>query len=165
MFIRKKRNSSGSVSIQILKKVNRRNILIKTVGSSKDKNEIELLYEEALKLIPELTNQPILDLFPSENSDNIFDTFVKNLSTNSVLCIGPELFIGKIFDYIGFSKITKDEILKYLVITRLINPGSKLKVIEYLKRYRNIDIDIMKIYRFMDKFHNKYKDEIEQVAL
>lgn len=43
MFIRKKRNSSGSVSIQILKKVNRRNILIKTVGSSKDKNEIELL--------------------------------------------------------------------------------------------------------------------------
>ena len=59
MFIRKKRNSSGSVSIQILKKVNRRNILIKTVGSSKDKNEIELLYEEALKLIPELTNQPI----------------------------------------------------------------------------------------------------------
>lgn len=164
MFIRKKRNSSGSVSIQILEKVNRRNILIKTVGSSKDKNEIELLYEEALKLIPELTNQPILDLFPSENSENIFDTFVKNLSTNSVLCIGPELFIGKIFDYIGFSKITKDEILKYLVITRLINPGSKLKVIEYLKRYRNIDIDIMKIYRFMDKFHNKYKDEIEQVA-
>lgn len=133
MFIRKKRNSSGSVSIQILEKVNRRNILIKTVGSSKDKNEIELFYEEALKLIPELTNQPILDLFPSENSENIFDTFVKNLSTNSVLCIGPELFIGKIFDYIGFSKITKDEILKHLVITRLINPGSKLKVIEYLK--------------------------------
>ena len=48
-------------------------------------------------------------------------------------------------DYIGFSKITKDEILKHLVITRLITPGSKLKVIEYLKRYRNIDIDIMKI--------------------
>ena len=99
MFIRKKRNSSGSVSIQILKKVNRRNILIKTVGSSKDKNEIELLYEEALKLIPELTNQPILDLFPSENSENIFDTFVKNLSqfnSHDVLlyCIGKNPLIS-----------------------------------------------------------------------
>lgn len=68
MFIHKKRNSSGSVSIQILEKVNRRNVLIKTVGSSKDNNEIELLYKQALKLIPELTNQTILDLFPSENT-------------------------------------------------------------------------------------------------
>ena len=92
MFIRKKRNSSGSVSIQILKKVNRRNILIKTVGSSKDKNEIELLYEEALKLIPELTNQPVLDLFPSENSENIFDTFVKNLSREPLIINYQEHF-------------------------------------------------------------------------
>ena len=30
------------------------NKLIKTIGSSKDKNEIEILYQEALKLIPQL---------------------------------------------------------------------------------------------------------------
>ncbi len=164
MFIRKKRNSSGSISVQILEKVDRKNKLIKTIGSSKDKNEIEILYQEALKLIPQLTSQPQLDLFPNENNENIFDTFVKNLSTNSIVCIGPELIIARLFDSIGFSKVVDDELLKHLVITRLINPGSKLKVIEYLKRYRNIDIDIMKIYRFMDKFHLKYKEEIEQIA-
>jgi hypothetical protein len=104
MFIRKKRNSSGSISVQILEKVDRKNKLIKTIGSSKDKNEIEILYQEALKLIPQLTSQPQLDLFPNENNENIFDTFVKNLSTNSIVCIGPELIIARLFDSIGFSK-------------------------------------------------------------
>ena len=164
MFVRKKRNASGSVSIQILEKINRKNRLVQTVGSSKDENEIELLYKEALKLIPTLTNQPTLDLFPNKNEENIFDSFVKQLKNNSIVCIGPELIIGRLFNYIEFSDIVEDELLKHLVVTRLINPGSKLKVIEYLKRYRNIDINIMKIYRFMDKFHLKYKDEIEQTA-
>ena len=104
MFIRKKRNSSGSISVQILEKVDRKNKLIKTIGSSKEKNEIEILYQEALKLIPQLTSQPQLDLFPNENNENIFDTFVKNLSTNSIVCIGPELIIARLFDSIGFSK-------------------------------------------------------------
>ena len=103
MFIRKKRNSSCSISVQILEKVDRKNKLIKTIGSSKDKNEIEILYQEALKLIPQLTSQPQLDLFPNENNENIFDTFVKNLSTNSIVCIGPELIIARLFDSIGFS--------------------------------------------------------------
>lgn len=164
MFIRKKRNASGSVSVQIIEKIGRNNKVVRTIGSSKDEDEIELLYQEGLKLIPQLTKQPLLNLFPNDNSENIIDTFVKNLSTNSIVCIGPELIIARLFDYIGFSKIIDDELLKHLVVTRLINPGSKLKVIDYLKRYRNIDIDIMKIYRFMDKFHLKYKETIEQVA-
>ena len=165
MFVRKKKNNSGSISVQIISKVGRVNKLVKTVGSSKNKDEIELLYNEAVKLIPKLTQQPLLDLFPEVNNDeNIFDKFVKDISTNSIVCVGPELILGKIFDSIGFSNILSDELFKHLVITRLINPGSKLKLIEYLKRYRNIDIDVMKIYRFMDKFHSKYKDGIEQVA-
>ena len=164
MFVRKKKNKSGSISVQIISKVGRINKLVKTIGSSKDINEIEIFYDEALKLIPQLTSQPILDLYSLDNDENIFDKFVKDISTNSIVCIGPELILGKIFDSIGFGNILNDELFKHLVITRLINPGSKLKLIEYLKRYRNINIDIMKIYRFMDKFHSKYKDEIEQVA-
>lgn len=164
MFIRKKRNASGSVSVQIIEKVDRKNRVIQTIGSSKDIDEIEVLYQEALKLIPQLTKQPVLNLFPEEDNENIVDSFVKNLSTNSIVCIGPELVIARLFDSIGFSNIVDDELLKHIVVTRIIHPGSKLKVIEYLKRYRNIDIDNMKIYRFMDKFNVKYKEEIEQVA-
>jgi transposase len=165
MFVRKKRNASGSISIQILEKRAGINKLVKTVGSSKDEEEINVLYKEALNLIPTLSKQPTLDLFCEHTEDeNIFDTFIKNLSSANIICIGPELILAKIYDSIGFSAITDDELLRHLVIARLISPGSKLKVIEYLKRYRNIDLDPMKIYRFMDKFHSNYKDSIEQVA-
>ena len=66
---------------------------------------MKLLYQEGLKLISQLTRQPILNLFPNDNSENIIDTFVKNLSTNSIVCIGYELIIARLFDYIGFSKM------------------------------------------------------------
>ena len=66
---------------------------------------MKLLYQEGLKLISQLTKQPILNLFPKDNSENIIDTFVKNLSTNSIVCIGYELIIARLFDYIGFSKM------------------------------------------------------------
>lgn len=48
MFVRKKINSSGSISVQILEKTNRTNKLIQTVGSSKDEIEIEKLYNPGL---------------------------------------------------------------------------------------------------------------------
>ena len=73
MFIRKKRNASGSVSVQIIEKIGRNNKIVQTIGSSKDIDEIEVLYQEGLKLIPQLTKQPLLDLFPNDNSENIID--------------------------------------------------------------------------------------------
>ena len=36
---------------------------------------MKLLYQEGLKLISQLTKQPILNLFPNDNSENIIDTF------------------------------------------------------------------------------------------
>jgi len=43
MFVRKKKNKSGSVSVQVLMKVERKNKLLKTVGCAKTKREEELL--------------------------------------------------------------------------------------------------------------------------
>jgi transposase len=50
------------------------------------------------------------------------------------------------------------------VITRLIAPGSKLKTVDYLKRYKGISIDISKVYRFMDTLHRSLKRQVEQIA-
>ena len=43
MFIRKKKNNSVSISIQIIAKVRRKNKLLKTIGCAKTKREEELL--------------------------------------------------------------------------------------------------------------------------
>jgi len=46
MFIRKKRNRSGSISVQVIDKSNGYRV-VKTVGSSKDPEQIDRLVELA----------------------------------------------------------------------------------------------------------------------
>ena len=46
MFVRKKKNSSGSISIQIISKKNGKYKLVETIGCSKDKFEIEELVKK-----------------------------------------------------------------------------------------------------------------------
>jgi hypothetical protein len=49
MYIRRKKNTSGSTSIVIIKKVSGKNKVIKTVGNSHDEVEIEYLYQKAFE--------------------------------------------------------------------------------------------------------------------
>ena len=57
MFVRKKKNKSGVISIQIIDKSTGSYELFCTVGSSADKGEIERLFSEAQKEIEVLTGQ------------------------------------------------------------------------------------------------------------
>jgi hypothetical protein len=57
MFIRKKQNKSGSISIQIIDTSGKTNRLIKTIGSSKDDNKLEELLKEAHRFISRYTKQ------------------------------------------------------------------------------------------------------------
>jgi len=51
VFFREKKNNSGSISIQVLKKVGRKNVLVKTIGSSKDPERLSVLRMLAKDLI------------------------------------------------------------------------------------------------------------------
>jgi hypothetical protein len=53
MFIRKKINQSGSISVQIIQKDNGKYKVLKTIGSSKDLVEIEFLVQKGRKQINE----------------------------------------------------------------------------------------------------------------
>ena len=46
MFVRRKRNKSGSTSIQIIEKRQRRNVVVCSVGSARELKEIERLEAE-----------------------------------------------------------------------------------------------------------------------
>lgn len=161
MFVRKKRNKSGSVSIQILQKVGRTNKLIQTVGSSKDEREIQRLFIKAKQTIPLLQKQQTFSFL--EESDEAILNFTKTLSNANIKAVGAELIFGALFNHIGFN-IIKDELFKDLVLSRIIYQGSKLKLTEYLKRFEHRDISIQRIYRFLDKLNHKYKSQVEEVA-
>ncbi len=76
---------------------------------------------------------------------------------------GPELVLGKLFDEIGFNKIP-DELFRYLVITRLVYPVSKLKTTDYLFKYKGIIIDVVNIYRYLDKLHSQQIEQVQQIS-
>lgn len=161
MFVRKKPNKKGSVSVQIIDKSDGKYRVVKTVGCSSDQEEINDLMMKANQTVPILSRQYVIPLIPYE--DKIISSFFKNSKSFKISVIGPELVFGKLFNNIGFSKI-KDDLFRHLVIARLAYPGSKLRTVDYLKRYRGVEIDVSKIYRFLDVLNETLKTEVENTA-
>ncbi len=160
MFIRELKNRSGTTSIQIISKYGGKYKVLKSFGSGRTPEEIARLKLKARDEISKLKAQA--SLFISEQ-DQLVDDFLSNLSNDQISVIGPELILGRIYNGIGFSVI-KEELFRHLVITRIISPGSKLKTIDYLSRYQGVEIHKDEIYRFLDKLHSKYKEQVEQIA-
>lgn len=160
MFIRKKLNPSGSISVQVIQKVNGRNIILKTLGSAITQQEIEKLVNLARQEIEMLAAQP--KLFLSESDSAIEQAFAV-LNNANIRTLGPEIIFGKIYDYIGFGAINH-ELFRHLVIARLAFPLSKLKTIDYLYRYQGTNLDIDAVYRFLDKLNDKLKPQVEQIS-
>ena len=83
---------------------------------------------------------------------------------DSVLINGTRLLLNQVYDSIGFDRIP-DEILRHLVIARVSQPRSKLATVDYLKSYYDEDIDLNRIYRYMDKLYNTQMELAQQVSV
>jgi transposase len=160
MFLRKKKNVSGSISIQVISKAKGKYKVLKSIGAGNTNQEIEKLWYIGLQEIERLKAQT--NLFISK-TDTIVDQVFETLENASIRTIGPELIFGKIYDHIGFNEIGED-LFKHLVVSRLAFPLSKLKTIDYLYRFQGISLDIDAVYRFLDKLNNNYKQKVEQIA-
>ncbi len=160
MFIREKKNRSGSVSIQIINKSRGRYKLIKTIGCATEQHKIDQLKLQAKQQLEELKRQP--SLFASAE-DQLVEQVFSSLSNSHVRTVGPELIFGKIYDYIGLGAI-EEPLFRHLVVARLAFPLSKLKTSEYLYRYQGIWIGTDKIYRFLDKLNDRLKERVEQIV-
>jgi len=161
MFVRKKKNKSGKISVQIISKAGGSYKVIKTVGCSDNLEEVKKLSLQAYYLIPEITSQTTLAL--GTKLDKQIDNFIDTLANAHVRIIGPELILGCLFDRIGFNVFPND-LFRHLVVSRLSYPGSKLKTIDYLQRYKNIFVSSDKIYRFLDELQSKYKGKVEKIS-
>ncbi len=159
MFLRKKRNASGSFSVQVISKTKGKYKVVQTIGSGRSEQEVQKLWYIGSQEIEQLRGQD--KLFVSER-DTLMEKAFCELSNADVRTVGPEMVFGKIYDSIGFCKI-EEAMFRHLVIARLAFPLSKLKTAEYLYRYQGIRLDADAIYRFMDKLNSKLKDKVEQI--
>lgn len=161
MFIRNKKNNSGSISIQILAKTGRKNKLLKTVGCAKTPREEELLVLLARAEIERLEGMQTLFV---EHDDLVVENFVKSIANDHLQIVGTELILGEIYREIGFPDNGCPNYFKNLVLCRLVCPGSKLKTVEYFKQHLNVDVSVYSVYRFLDELSSRLKPAIEQIS-
>jgi transposase len=160
VFLRKKKNASGSISVQIILKTAGKYKVVKTIGSSNNEQDIQKLWFLGKQELQRIGGQS--QLFVSQN-DTLVEQAFESLQNASIRTVGPELIFGKIYDHIGFGTI-KEDLFRHLVIARLAFPLSKLKTIEYLYRFEGIQLNIDTIYRFLDKLNSQLKEQVEQIA-
>ncbi len=159
MFVRKKPNKSGKISVQVVQKTkSRKQQVVKTIGCSDDADEVDRLMEEGRRYIDQCIG-PVFPEFDEQESE--IDGFISSITNSQIQIIGPELIFGTLYDRIGYNVI-KDEMFRHMVICRLFNPGSKLKTVDYLQRYLHVSYDISKVYRFLDNLCYRRKDDVEE---
>jgi transposase len=163
MFVRKVKNRSGSISVQVISKEKGHYRVIRTVGTSRDPEEIERLVSEAKREAQRAdSTQGKLFSMQSE-TDRDIQSIIETLTNSDIRTIGPELIYGRLFDRMGFGEIP-DEMFRHIVIARLAYPSSKLKTVDYLYRYKGLKLSISALYAFLDRLHDRYKAQVEEIV-
>lgn len=161
MFVRRKRNRSGSVSVQVIGKTNGYRV-VKTMGSARHPEEVERLVELGKAFIARQSGQ--YPLFPVDQQGNaVALDVIRTLENASIRTLGPELILGTLFDEIGFNAIP-EELFRDIVVARLAYPTSKLKTIDYLYRYQGKTVSVQEIYRFLDRLNEQYAPQAQRIA-
>lgn len=160
MYIRSKKNKSGSVSFHIFCKDGRKQVHVKSIGTAKGENEIKLLELKAHEELLSLKRQSSFELKFDED-EKFISTFFNSLQ--QVRSAGYELILGKIFNEIGFDAVP-DDLFRHLVISRISNPGSKLKTVNYLLESFGIFYKIDAVYRYLDRLNADYKDLLQDIS-
>lgn len=164
MFVRKKKNPSGIISVQIIDKSNGKYRVVKTIGSSSDTKILDELFLQGKKWISNhLGEQDFFEQSAIEVDEKLVVDFFLSQVEN-ILMNGTQLILEKVFKSIGFNDLN-DDILKHLVIARLSQPLSKSATVDYLKSHFDEDIRLHKIYRYLDKLQNTQQEKIQQISI
>ena len=163
MFVRKKTNRSGTVSVVVVSKAHGKFTEVKKFGVAKSEEEADEMFRKAQLWLHTHGGQQELD-FDDRKGKEVEETerFLSNI--DNVLINGTQLLLDQVYDSIGFNRIP-DEILRHLVIARVSQPRSKLATVDYLKSYYDEDVDLNHIYRYMDKLYNTQMELAQQISV
>jgi len=152
MYVRRKRNKTGTVSVQVISKHTGSYQVIRSFGVGRSEQEVVRLEEHARQFI--CAQEGFVGRLFAEEEDVRLEDFLSTITNTQVQVIGPEVIFGRLYDKIGYGRIN-NEMFRHLVISRLFSPGSKLKTIDYLERYQGISYPKDRIYRFLDTLCKK----------
>lgn len=165
MFVRRKKNRSGTTSVVVVDKRGGKFKELHTVGIGHDETEIETLCTQGNEWIKKHLGVMEIDFEGPERKDIERANAEKVLdSIDGILLNGAKLILDKVYDSIGFNAVG-DDILRHLVVARLCEPMSKMATADYLKTHFDEDVNLSKIYRYMDKLHNSLQAEVQRISV
>lgn len=123
----------------------------------------------------------VINGFPRKNPDAIHNSIcmvrsvrratvnekksaVFSFNVSNILLNGCDLILDRTFDRIGFNRID-DEVFRKLVKARLAYPTSKAATVEYLKNHFDEDVDLSKIYRYLDKLSDHQHEIVQDISV
>lgn len=164
MFIRKKKDRSGTTSIVVVDKSRGDYRELVTIGVNNDNSEIESLCRQAKKWIDiHCGNSDVFEQAAKELEEKQVTEYLLS-NVEKILINGTQLLLNQVFKATGFDSIN-DDILKHLVVARLSQPMSKSGTVDYLKSYFDEDVQLHNIYRYLDKLHSTQQDRIQQISV
>lgn len=164
MFLRKKKNRSGTTSVVVVEK--RKGVYreIITIGTSNDTAEIETLLSQGKRWISDyLGEQDIFQVHEKALEEKQVTEYLLS-NVENILLNGVQLILNNVFKLTGFDLI-EDDIFRHLVIARLSQPMSKAATVEYLKSHFDEDAQLHRIYRYLDKLYNTQQERIQQISV
>jgi hypothetical protein len=159
MFVRRKPNNSGSTSIQIVEKGGGRNVVVCSVGCSKEPKQIERLEAETHTRLEALRPQLALNFGQTERERSALDL----LHTGTTQIVGSEFILGAISDKLASTR-PRTIYSKRTFWRRVVYPVSKLKTAEYVLQRCGRALDLQRICPFLDRLNFRYQEQLETIA-
>ena len=117
MFVRKKKNRSGTTSVVVVDKHGGKFKELHTVGIANSDEEIEKLLIQGKAWINSYLGVQKLDFDgPKRKEEELY---------------AAKAMLGKVYDSIGFNRVD-DNVLRHLVVARLCHPMSRMATVDYL---------------------------------
>ena len=164
MFVRKKKNRSGTTTVVVVEKRAGRHVYVRSIGSSILPSEIEKMVRQAEKFIKEegRGRKPEFDFDGEEEKSLERDREMAEevfSSIEHVVMDTPRQLLDRVYDSIGFQSID-DGVFRSLVMARLSFPASKRATVEYLKSHFAEDHNLFRIYRYMDGLNDTMRERL-----
>lgn len=169
MFIKRKKNRSGSTSVVVAEKIKGEYSELTTIGIAKADDEIENLVSKGRAWIDreQQRRHPRLDLFGEDRQKCEAERLtVEQLLSNitNITIDGADLVLDRVFDNVGFNRI-EDDVFRKLVKARLSYPASKAATVEYLKNHFDDDVSLSKIYRYLDRLSDSQHQIVQDISV
>lgn len=161
LYVRTTKTASSKIAVQVVKYRERKTVVVKHIGSGKNKKEINQLRLLAEKWIETITRQRRLFKNKGDVDDHKLTPMAKYQYLGTRRFFAYEV-INKLFKHVGFVRV--DRLLLDLVLIRLLEPASKLKSIILLEKYFSITYSRSSVYRALPAFAS-LKEKVQQIAI